>query len=302
MTKKSALDALNQLAAEEKEFFKGTFLAPRHSNQPVQVRISGITCTMNVQPRDYEGWGVFRPINRSRCIFEREATRPEKQTYLNLFPSLRLVVCGRLDDQWYGIKALANDARFQITGNVPVALASDIQMFDTILTRYDGNQFWYDGRDTRRSPRFADQLRTCLAEGIDSPEIIGLTPAEKLVYQEALLRRQKAIEEANRDRNEDRLRDALLHAGAIMRSYKDRGDTYTVEYMVGSDRHTSVVDKRDLTVRSAGICLSGGDQNFDLTSLVTVIREGQRRDRIVRVGLREADPYDRTEDREDDDW
>jgi hypothetical protein len=84
----------------------------------------------------------------------------------------------------------------------------------------------------------------------------------------------------------------------MFRSYQDRGDTYTVEYLVEGNRYTSVVDKRDLTVRAAGICLNGGDRSFDLTSLVHVIREGENRDRIVRVGIN-REP---TEDPEDEDW
>ena len=54
--------------------------------------------------------------------------------------------------------------------------------------------------------------------------------------------------------------------------------------LLNGSPHRSVVKKDNLAVESAGICLAGTDRNFDLQSLVCVIRTGQNQRRIVRVG------------------
>jgi hypothetical protein len=80
------------------------------------------------------------------------------------------------------------------------------------------------------------------------------------------------------------LRGALAHAGAELKDYVERQDVYTVTYEVDGQRHVSAISKKDLSVQVAGICLSGEDENFDLQSLVGVIREAQSGGGLVRVG------------------
>jgi hypothetical protein len=113
----------------------------------------------------------------------------------------------------------------------------------------------------------------------------GLTAEEREAYAANYWPRYETSEEARRSREETRLRQALAHAGAAMRDYRDRGDVYTITYEVDGQRHTSVVNKNDLTVQVAGICLSGEDEKFDLQSLIGVVREAQGGGAgLVRVG------------------
>src|SRR6185369_12071457 len=111
-----------------------------------------------------------------------------------------------------------------------------------------------------------------------------LTAEERLAYAQSYWPHFEASEEGQRSRDERRLRDALAHAGADLKGYVERQDVYTVTYEVDGQRHVSAVAKKDLAVQVAGICLSGEDENFDLQSLVGVIREAQGGAGFVRVG------------------
>jgi hypothetical protein len=166
-------------------------------------------------------------------------------------------------------------------------LPNEVRLFDTVDVRFDGQNFWYDRHSAHRSARIAAQLRDLLSEETDPEMAIigGMTAEERMCYEIAHEREIIARQEALKNNKEERLKRALQRGGATLRSYVERGTTYTVEFTVDGERHRSVVDSETLRVTSAGICLNGGDRNFDLQSLVGVIREGHDRHLIYRVGI-----------------
>ena len=145
-------DALNRLAAAEERFLASEFLAPVFLGSQVQVRIAGVICRLKVKPADFDGWGVFRPNSHSEARLVRAARLAERQRYLDLFPLVRLIFCGRHGNDWLALPAHRADTRFQIEGLVTVRFVEDPQLFELVQTRFDGSQFWYGGSDPRWDP------------------------------------------------------------------------------------------------------------------------------------------------------
>lgn len=274
-----------KLAAAEKKFFGADFFSPVLKGQPVRIRLEGVIVTLKISPKNYEGWGVFKAVNQQEARLKREPTLQEKRQYLDCFPKFSLVVC-RQGERAFGVPANQGDNRIKIQGQVPISLPEEIRLFDTIDVRWDGQNFWYDRPSTFRSPRTATQLRDLFSEetDIEKIEITGLTSEEKLAYQIAFFHEI----ESKKDREEEKIKSALEKAGGVYRSYIQRGETYTVEFDVDGQRHKSTVNKENLSVVTAGICLTdhstgvAHDSDFDLQSLVSVIREGQGRNLIYR--------------------
>jgi hypothetical protein len=276
--------ALARLAAAEDAFLRSEFLAPVLRGQGVQVRIVGVRCRLDVEPADFQGWGVFRPLSHSRARLVHEASMGQRRQYLDLFPAIQLLLCARLGgggDAWVAAPANRGDARMDVDENVPLRLAEDAELFDTVRARFDGSRFWFDEVDPLADPRAAVYLRECLNRMVEPARIDrpGLTACQReayaAVYGERVRRAEldaRRAEHARRATDGGRLRDALSHAGAQLRDFAERGDVYTVTYTVDGQRHTSIVRKKDLGVQTAGICLSGEDQKFDLQSLVGVLR------------------------------
>ena len=302
--KEPVRDVLKRLAAEEQAFLGREFLAPALRGGRVRVRIAGAVCTIRTRPKEFEGWGVFQPASFSEARLVRRASLAERRRYLELFCMVRLIICRRRGDRWLGCAAHAGDRRIRLEGLAPVALAEEVQPFDVVQARYDGTQFWFDALDPRHDPARAAYLRSALGElvppaGLSRP---GLTAEERAAYELNYWQQVQPEPEqapvqapgrnpAHRRRSSrqlpaaarpdaldpvgHRLRESLSHAGAQLIDYLERGDSYRVTYSVAGQRFTSAVAKGDLTVQSAGICLEGMDRNFDLTSLVGVLREGQ---------------------------
>jgi hypothetical protein len=279
-------DALKRLAAAEEQFLSSEFLSPVIPGRQVLVRIAGVICALRIRQADFEGWGVFRPVSHSEAMLVRQARLVERQRYLGLFPRVRLILADRREEEWLALPAHRADSRFQIEGMIPVYLVEEAERFDVVEARFDGTRFWFAGPDSRWDPAMASYLRKELGL-LTPPEKLhrsGLTAEERDAYALNYWPRYEATEEARQSREERRLRRALEHAGAELKDYVERHDVYTVTYDVDGQRHVSAVAKKDLSVQVAGICLSGEDQNFDLQSLVGVIREAQGEGGLVRVG------------------
>ncbi len=292
---------LGRLAGEEERFLQGEFLAPAVPGGVVQVRIGGVVCRVRIEPADFEGWGVFRPASMTLARLVRQAGLAERRRYLDLFPLVRLIVCRRIGRRWHGTAASLGDGRFRIDGLAPIELAEEVQPFDVVAARFDGAAFWFDDLDPRRDPGTAAYLREALAARTEPGELArpGLTPEERSVYElaywelagppparEGRARPQRADREGEAPAEDPvlrRLRESLSHAGARLIGYLERADSFRVTYRIGDQEFTSAVDKNDLTVQVAGICLSGEDQKFDLASLVGVLRQGGA-EGVVRVG------------------
>jgi hypothetical protein len=274
------------LAADESAFLRTRFLAPVAGGGEVRVRIAGAVCRMRIQPRAFAGWGVFRPASFTLAQFDREATLAERRQYLQLFPAARMILVRRVGETWIAMPGQRDD-RFAIDGDVIVHGVDDADAFDTAIVRFDGERFWFDEVDPQAEPSTAAYLRESIVTLLDPRRLTrpGLTPAQRTAYAAEHQARLRVKLESERATDEYRLRTAVEHAGAKLRGFSELSDVYRVTYTVDGRRHTSVVRKRDLSIQSAGVCLSGQDGNFDLASLVSVLHEGQQRNGGIRHGL-----------------
>jgi hypothetical protein len=269
-------DLLKKLEAAEHEFLSQEMLAPLLPGRPIQVRIAGIVCSLKVEGEAFAGWAVLQPLAVDRARVVRPASMAEVKAYLQLFPAVRLITVVRDGAAWLALPAHAGDTRIRLDQPAPVWLVEEgIQPFETLVARFDGSLFWYERRDSRSNPALAAYLRQALAEDTPPDQLHkpGLTAEERAAYSWVW----QLAEDARLREHEMRLVDALQHASGQLLSFIERDDRYTVTYEVDGERHVSNVGKGDLTVLTSGICLSGRDRDFDLTSLVGVLREASGR-------------------------
>ena len=268
---------IDRLAVAESDFLTREFVAPVVRNEFVHVRLAGTVCRMKVTCRGFSGWGIFRPKSFTSAKFVREAGLRERARYLHQLPVVRMLLSRRSDQGWLALPAQRGDRRIEVSGEVPVHLAEGAQQFSLVRCRFDGRNLWFDELDSRHDPAMAGYLRESLAKSVDPQRLhrTGLTPEERAAYALRYFERAEIRELLLRDAVEDRLREALAHAGAEFVDYAEHRDGYRVTYRVGRERHVSSVRKGDLTVQVAGICLDGEDAKFDLHSLVGVLDESK---------------------------
>lgn len=286
MRSKKLQQAFSKLESAERRFFAGQFLAPAVPGGTVRVRIEGVVCTMRIGPGDLRGFGVFRPTSPKQAELVRPASLAERKAYLELFPLVRLILALPEGGHWLAAAAHRGDRRLRIAGLAAVRLVEEGEPFCLIRARFDGENFWYQDVDRARDPATAAWLRQSLLSMVPPNQLDrpGLTPEERGVYELRYELLEKVRLARAAAQTEQRLRAALRHAGAELVEFLERRDSFRVTYEVAGRQHVSAVDKDNLAVQVAGICLAGEDQKFDLASLVGVIREAQGGGGFVPIG------------------
>jgi len=267
---------LDEVRKQEEEFLKSTFLAPVYKGGRVRTSVANLTSVLQVKHAK-PGWAIIKPTSLIEAKVVRRPSHGELLKYLTKLPRVSFILSARHDSTWFGFPSYTYHSIF---GNLETLNLRQVNVvtilpglqFDQVVTGHDGKHFWYLSPDYKRHPGVGDYLRKALKRRVPPKDIKfpSLTPQEKKVYRIALELEKEPIETL--------LEKAVSHAGGKFDSYSDRGDLYLVSFTVDGEKVGATI-KKDLQVISAGFCLDGGDKDFDLASLVSVVRERQEQGR-----------------------
>lgn len=283
---------IKSLCAQEQELCKTQFLAPCVLGASVITRLSGLIYKFAPQPNNFVGWAIFQPVNERLAKVVEEADLPMIAEYLQLFKSFRLRLAYKLESlTWLAYPINEADMRQRLGFVKPIVLhlVTEGLEFEQVMARFDGGAWWFEDIDRTSDPMLGEQLREATERKVLAKDLrfSGLTPEMRTTYSFIEQRRNREQERLKREKellqreklklvqNSDqyRLSEALRVGGnAKLKQFQDRGDYWVVDWSTkDGERNTSAISKRDLTVISSGICLSGMDRNFDLQSLVKII-------------------------------
>ncbi len=298
MPRKDIFSLIDKVGKAEKELISGDIFASVAPNSRlIRTSVSGMVREFNIPKQKTAGLRIFHATSTSIAKYVRDADAVEARQYLDLLPKVNFVLVYRDDLYWYGFPANLESYTTRIgdPALVRVHNADNVEVFDHVISRYDGACFWFDDLDFRVDPERVLNMRQAL-QGRDwakistvavddvrtyALDIKGLTPEDAIAYQ---LVARRLIQET-RSTLESRLESELKNVEAKLDSYVERGDNVEVRWVNASGQpYTSVIRKDDFQVVTAGICVSGEDRKFDLKSLVGVVTNAEKKRGVVRIG------------------
>lgn len=281
-------DLLNKLSAQEKEFLEQDIFAPYiRGGSNIIVRLNGVVYKLKTSKFKKDGFGIFRATNANNARFVRDAEIYEKDEYLGLLPKVELILVYNVG-RWLAYPSHTNSFkhRFGIEPKLTSVLCADnVEIMDSVEARFDGRNFWFDsikfGGDVEKVERLRERLQK-QNYSITAEISSGLTPEEHSAFKYAV----QFHKEAHMTSLERKLHNELGKYGAGLDGFTERGENVSVQWKDKrtGGKYTSVLNKDNLSVVTAGICLSGGDRVFDLQSLVGVCRQANNIHATVHVG------------------
>ena len=185
-------------------------------------------------------------------------------------------------------RIIGNDFQARLFGLPPDV---DLPKFTPVSARK-----WFDGHVLYASQEFETEVETKVRDAFEEErsmdDIKGVTPAlahgfllestQRALAREAERRAREQVEQQKRaaelarwqETLEGRISLALSHTGAELINWRRNGPRQAVvRYRLGGRRFECVIDTESLQIVDAGICLSGADEELNLSSLPSAVRE-----------------------------
>jgi len=293
------LNLIDNIGDIEESVLDTEFVSPVFDNTQIAMSVAGLVYTLRI-PKTDPGWYRFKAIDRKRARIVSEASFTDISDYQRCLKDIRIGIIYREGDVLYGIPQKTNSFRIPVNTVLPIFLCSQmVYDFDYIIGSCDGVNIWYKHPDMSNSPLKGEYLRDSLSRILDPTDLkfSGLTIEDRIGYsirfkidEQVKLKlrlieeqKERAIKLSREEQRKKDIKDDIEHAGGTYLSTVEGSDFFRVTYVVDGAEYTSMVSKdSSRKIISAGICLSGGDRDFDLKSLITVMREGQNRGLIHR--------------------
>lgn len=238
----------------------------------VKVFINNHPYKLSVEA-DSPGWHIIRPTTESSAVCIRNASPYEIKQCLESVQKLRLISMRRIDEsKWLAFPFNVSDAqskKFKIQPLIVFLIDQNLEPFSVISARLWSNTLLFDSYVYPPNFKYTDSLDQGNTE---PPEISGITPEFKTVY--SMLTDE--IEKARKKTVEGRIESAVRYLGAELVGFREFGDGFEIDYRDhGNSYKVRVSDS--LRLRSAGICLSGLENQQTLASCVAVMRQSRSR-------------------------
>lgn len=255
-----SLSILRKKIREEQSFFQREVVAPVVPGGKIRVGMGKFRMDCPANP-DFRGWGVFRILPTYSARLVREAEPWEKAEYASKFPSMALTLLQQLQEgSWQAFHQPTKD--FFI-----ICLVEGQAIFDEVIAANDGMHCWFVSgkRDNNHNKTLA--LRESLAGFIEpgSLSIPRLSARDVLLYRLALALNQGE----EKDLEKLKIRSAIEMGGGQLMSYTRQAGGFAIKWIKGRRTFDSFIAP-DLSVLSAGYCLSGRDREQDLTTLASL--------------------------------
>lgn len=276
------LDTIDKIGEKEKMISKKDIISPIYHNNKIITRIDGLVMYLTI-PYCEPGWYKFRPVSNKKARMVSSADIEDIHKYLGYFTKIRIISIFKEKNVYYGVPLKNNLMGLDISTPIPFYLSDDmVEDFSRCICRYDGANLWYDCLDPNEDLEKISYLRDSLKSLVVPANIHfkGLSIEEKIAYNIKYTLDVKVREELKKTK----IQRDVEFSGAKFLSSNERSDHIQVTYEVDGEEFTSVVSKDpNHQILTAGICVSGGDSLFDLKSIVSVIRQAQRENKIHKT-------------------